>query len=107
MESGQYEQATGKLPDWWDKCPPHVRGDDFYIEAFWELSSCRDFGMGIGPIPWHRIVQYGEWKKLDDGMMRLFIRIIRELDDAYVKDLNEDRRHETEQQRRQAKQKLR
>ena len=92
MESGQYEKATGKLPDWWDKQPHAVRGDDFYIEAFWELSSCRDFGMGIGPIPWHRILQYGTWKQLDHGMMILFVRVIRELDETYIKGLNEEAR---------------
>lgn len=89
MESGQYQQATGKVPDWWDKCPPMVRGDDFYIRAFWELSSCRDFGMGVGPIPWHRIIQYGERKGLDRGMMEVFERVVRELDEVYLKDLNE------------------
>ena len=105
MESGQYEKATGKLPDWWDKCPLPVRGDDFYLLAFWELSSCRNFsGMGIGPIPWHHVLEYGRWKQLDPGMLVLFIQVIRELDEVYLKDLNDKQRQESDRHKRQPKQ---
>jgi hypothetical protein len=95
VESGQYQQATGRLPDWWDKKPPEVRGDDLYIHAFWELSSCRNFGMGVGPIPWHFIVMYGERKGLDSRMMGVFVYVIRSLDEVYLKDLNESQKQES------------
>lgn len=100
MESGQYQQATGRVPDWWDKQPRMVRGDELYLEAFWELSSCRNFGMGIGPIPWNFIVMYGERKGLDPGMLNVFVYVIRALDEVYLKDLNDDRRKETDQTER-------
>lgn len=61
-----------------------MRGGDFYLHAFWELSTCRNFGYAIGPIPWHRIVQYGSRKGLDDAMMGIFEHVIRELDEAYL-----------------------
>jgi len=95
VESGQYQQATGRLPDWWDKKPPEVRGDDLYLMAFWELSSCRSFGMGVGPIPWNHIVAYGERKGLDARMLELFLYVIRALDEVYLKDLNESQRQES------------
>lgn len=69
-----------------------MRGDEFYIRAFWELSSCRQFGQFIGPIPWHRIVQYGERKGLDGGMIGVLEVVIRELDEVYLRDLRDQRR---------------
>jgi hypothetical protein len=55
------------------------------MEAFWELSSTRAFGMVVGPIPWHRMVQYAEHRGLEDEMVDLFVRVMRELDEAYLK----------------------
>ena len=70
-----------------------VRGDDFYMRAFSDLSTCRDFGGGtIGPIPWHRIVQYGSRFGLDAGMMGVFSSVIRELDEAFLEDQQTARR---------------
>lgn len=71
------------------------RGDDFYIRAFWELSSCRDFGSFVGPIPWDKIVMYGERKGLDSAMIEVLEFVIRELDEVYLKDLRElQRQHQ-------------
>ena len=94
MEPGQYQNATGRLPDWWDKKPPEMRGDSFYLHAFWELSSCRDFGQYLGPIPWDKIVLYGERKGLDAGMIDVLELVIREMDEAYLRDLREQRAKE-------------
>lgn len=99
MESGQYQQNTGKLPDWWDKCPPEVRGDAFYITAFWELSSCRQFGQFVGPIPWDKILQYGLVKGLDPEMLRVLEVVVRELDEVYLRDLRENQKRHTEKTR--------
>lgn len=107
MESGQYQKATGKLPDWWGKRPPAVRGDDFYIQAFWELSSCRDFGQFVGPIPWDKIVMYGERKGLDSAMIDVLEVVVRELDEVYLRDLREQRRKEQDQANRDARRKTR
>lgn len=62
-----------------------LRGDDFYIRAFWELSSCRQFGQVVGPIPWHRIVEYARMYHLDDDLLDVFILVMRELDEAYLR----------------------
>jgi len=62
-----------------------LRGDDFYIRAFWELSSCRQFGQVVGPIPWHRIVEYARMYHLDEGLTDIFTLVMRELDEAYLK----------------------
>jgi hypothetical protein len=105
VESGQYENATGRVPDWWTKKPPEVRGDDLYLSAFWELSSCRNFGMGIGPIPWNFIVMYGERKGLDAGMLDVFVYVLRALDEVYLKDLHERQQQDSQQSEREMKRK--
>lgn len=103
MESGQYQRATGTLPDWWLNKPSGARGDDFYIRAFWELSSCRDFGNFLGPIPWDKIILYGERKGLDEAMIGVLELVIRELDEVYLRDLREQRRAEQERAARNAR----
>lgn len=75
-----------ELPEWFDECdPPDPElGEDFYFRAFWDLHTCRHIGMGFGPIPWNTIVEYGFLQDLDRDMLRPFIRIIREMDTAYL-----------------------
>ncbi len=48
--------------------------------------------MGVGPIPWSKIVMYGERKGLDRGMIAVLEVVIRELDEVYLKDLQEHQR---------------
>ena len=103
MESGQYQKSTGRVPDWWEQRPPEVRGDQFYLAAFWELSSCRDFGQFIGPIPWDKIVLYGERKGLDSDMITVLEVVIRELDEVYLSDLREQRRAEQDRSARNSR----
>ena len=78
-ESGQYQRARGtggRAQKFIEDEPPYVRGDEFYLRAFWELSSERQFGQAIGPIPWSKIVMYGERRNLDDSMMGVFERVV-------------------------------
>jgi len=57
------------------------------MRAFWELSSCRSFGGGaIGPIPWNRIIEYGERKGLDNSLIEVMEVVMREMDEAYIRD---------------------
>ena len=76
-----------------------MRGDVFYIRAFWELSSERQFGQAIGPIPWSKIISYGERQNLDDAMMDVFEFVLRELDEAYLKWQRDRQQRQIEQTR--------
>lgn len=58
-------------------------GDEFYLRAFWDLNTTRQIGMDLGPIPWNRIVEYGERAGLDHDLINPFVRIIRLMDAAY------------------------
>ncbi|NQS89950.1 hypothetical protein HQ584_09190 [Patescibacteria group bacterium] len=59
---------------------------NWYYRSFTELSTCRDVGMGEGPIPWTAIdrfcIRYGitEFWEFDD-----FVYIIRKIDNEYLK----------------------
>jgi len=98
IESGQYERATGgRLPDWFYDEPVHLPGDELYITAFWELSSERTYGQYLGPIPWGKIIFYGDRLKLDETMMIVFVRILRALDEAFLADQRDNLGRRTEQ----------
>ena len=66
------------------------------MRAFWELSSERQFGKVIGPIPWSKIVLYGERRKLDDPMMRVFELVLREMDEEYLKYQRDEQQRRTQ-----------
>lgn len=52
--------------------------------AFGELATCRPIGMGVGPIPWDTIVNYGTFHGLDRGLLKPFISIIMGLDRMFL-----------------------
>jgi len=58
--------------------------DWFYFEAFWELSSMRNHGQVIGPIPWRSILDYGIWSGLRGPTLRIFSRVIRSMDSSFM-----------------------
>lgn len=60
-----------------DDIAPNVEPFGFYIDAFRELSSCRNQGFGIGPIPFTAIVDYSKIynvEEFDDFLY--FIRLM-------------------------------
>jgi len=73
------------VPEWAENEPEVFEGDDFYLGAFSELSTCRSFGMSLGPIPWRDIVAYSEYHELERGMSDFFVRVIRQMDMVYLK----------------------
>lgn len=72
-------------PEWARDRPQIAHGDEWYINAFWELSSTRAVGFSPGPIPWHHIVAYASRAGLSESMITLAVRVIRALDTAYLK----------------------
>lgn len=84
------------MPEWFLERPLLLEGEQFYLEAFWELSTERAIGWSIGPIPWRAIRSYGYDAKLDDDVLRVFCRVIRELDEVYLKWQREEQGRKTE-----------
>lgn len=62
--------------------PPssHPDIDRWFMHAFAELSTERDFGMGMGPIPASKIREHAREAGLDRDATRTFVDVIRALD---------------------------
>lgn len=52
--------------------------------AFWDLNTCRQIGMGLGQIPWDKIVEYGYHAGLERVIIDPFVRIIQTMDAKYL-----------------------
>jgi hypothetical protein len=76
-------------PKWYLEEPPREIFDDFYLAAFWSLSTCRPMGFSPGPIPWNHIRDYAEYAGLDRENTFAFEAIIRAMDGAYLDRLAE------------------
>lgn len=77
------------LPDALKNPPELLPGLDFYLSAFHTLNSCRSMGMGLGPIPWTSVVEYGKMycttrESFDDLQFH-----VKSLDECYLTWVNE------------------
>lgn len=65
---------------------PDIGGLDFYVDAFLELSTSRQIGMSVGPIPFTAIAEYYRVYNLGDGGEDFFefVSQIRRLDSVYL-----------------------
>ncbi len=57
--------------------------DSYYIQAFWDLSTERQLGFTVGPIPQSAIQRYPGVDQLSPAMMVLFKTVIRSMDSTY------------------------
>lgn len=67
---------------------PCVDGLDFYLDAFRDLNSCRPSGLDLSPIPFTAVVEYFRIYAIDDDFDE-FAYLIRHMDNAYMKAMNE------------------
>lgn len=75
-------------PAWFFEQPeidPHLH---FHWEAFGELSTERQIGMGIGPIPWSAIKAYAEEFGIVGDEFESFLHIMRAMDSEYLSQAN-------------------
>ena len=47
-----------------------------FIRAWHDLGTCRQVGMGVGPIPWTAVMQWAQIEGLDDEAARLLWEVI-------------------------------
>jgi hypothetical protein len=71
-------------PAWFFDQPEIWFQNQFYWNAFNELSSERQIGMGLGPIPLSAIRRYAEEWELDGDEYEVFYSIIRKMDIKYL-----------------------
>lgn len=75
-----------KLPQWFLDQPVIPEGAEFFYNAFWDLSTERQIGMGLGPIPTSRIDERAREAGLDYDTALMFRQVIRAMDTAYLKE---------------------
>jgi len=79
------EDGKEAPPQFYDQ-PEIMPGSQFYWDAFGDLGSDRQFGMGIGPIPYSAIRRYADsWDIVSRDEFAFFYGIIRSLDAEYMK----------------------
>lgn len=70
-------------PQWVEEEPLGMPSDIFYMQAFWDLSTERQLGFTVGPIPASSIYRYPGAQGLSPAMMCLFEAVIRKMDETY------------------------
>lgn len=78
-----------ELPDRIVNAPELDEAFEFYVDAFWELSTERQFGMGIGPIPITAMQAYARHYEMDDEEEFDFVYFIKAMDATYIKEQTE------------------
>lgn len=81
----QIVRDGGKVPDKFANAPELRQGLQFYIEAFFELDSDRDFGEIPGRIPWTAIHAYSKAFELDEEQTADLFYHVRQLDGEHMK----------------------
>lgn len=74
-----------ELPPKIANAPVLTIGLELYLQAFWELSSCRDVGFGEGQIPWLAIDRYCQSLGLDIDQELALFHHVRAMDNVYLK----------------------
>lgn len=78
------EVRGAPLPLWYLDRPALPECGPFILQAFAELSTCRQLGFAVGPIPWRDLVAYGDRAGLSGDDLTLFMEVVRELDALYL-----------------------
>lgn len=84
--------ALHRLPDKIKNAPELRLGLELYYQAFWELDSCRQLGMGAGPIGWLDIEGYGKARGFDEEQLEDLHHFIPTMDAAYSKHWEQKRK---------------
>lgn len=74
------------MPEWAADIPDLNQAESYYLDAFSDLSTDRNYESG--PIPYSAISRYIVEKEFSPMVAHVFNRIIRALDSAYLKWLN-------------------
>lgn len=75
----------GSVPQWFHLREQPAVEHLFFWDAFWELSSTRQNGMGFGPIPYTALVMYADRHDLVGEAFETFRRIMRSMDRVFLK----------------------
>lgn len=72
------------VPDRFKNKPVLRSGLELYWKAFQDLSSDRDIGMGVGPIPWSAIHSWGARNHIWGDDFERLVMMVRGLDAVFM-----------------------
>lgn len=78
-------RAQEELPAVMADAPYLHESLEFHYRAFWQLSTCRQIGMAVGPIPWQAVNDYALRHGIWDADFEHFEACIEGMDAAYLK----------------------
>lgn len=73
------------LPDALKDPPELLPGLELYLQAFYQLSTCRQVGMGLGPIGWQFTQEWGMLNLSSEDSIKDLHYFIRILDSEFIK----------------------
>ena len=74
------------LPEWYINQPVVSSAENYILESFWKLSTCRAIGFGFsGQIPYTAILAYLANERVSLDLHRMFVDLIYQLDAVYLK----------------------
>src|SRR5690606_27200047 len=88
-------QTGMPIPDFIKNAPELMPGLEVFLEAFWDLSTCRQIGMGLGPIPWTSVQEYCRINGGGEDFNRDIHYHVRQLDIAYLEWANKNSKETT------------
>jgi hypothetical protein len=102
LEQGPVEQDIIKqaflmrmpVPEKIRNAPQLRLGLELYLEAFYDLNSCRPAAWGIAPIPWTAMRDYADAYDFEDDQRERLMRHVPLLDQAFRR-YHEDRKPKT------------
>jgi len=109
VTSGQYQRATGRLPNWYLKQPLKIRGDEFYLHAYSVLQTERRRSVRVeggklvsetSPIPWSSALLYAEKIGLSRQGQLWFANVILSLESERREREREEQAAEQRRQKR-------
>ena len=89
----QMVRFNDPIPEKFKNVPDLIPGLSLYFNAFFDLTTNRQLGMSLGPIPFNSIIQYGEYYQFNSDEMFDLIYFIREMDNAYLDYANSRSEH--------------
>lgn len=97
--------AKGRpFPEWYLDFPEILPGEEFYLIAFWTLSTERQVSQGaLGRIPWSRAMNYAVKKGVAPDMLDAFWQIVSTLDAAYLEGQRTEYKKTMDAQKRETK----
>ena len=66
------------------EAPELAPGLEYYFNAYKRLSTCRQVGMGIGPIPWTAIHEYARMQELCQSDEQDLEYLVGRMDSAFL-----------------------